>query len=106
MTLRNYLEVGAISRRYAIKQALNLSDREVDKLWEEIAEEANNPIFVPVAVSRNGLPVIDPDADPDDGGNDTTPRVVPATGADAKKTSTTNNGISRGQRTVWPFEAI
>lgn len=103
LTLRNYLEVGAISRRYAIKQALNLSDREVDRIWEEIAEEATNPIFVPVAINRNGLPVVSPTADDPngDGENDptpTTPRIVPATGADAGKDSTTNNGISRGTK--------
>lgn len=102
LTLRNYLEVGAISRRFAIKQALNLSDREVDAIWEEIAEEATNPIFVPVAINRNGLPVVDPGSNgatsQEPTSTPTAPRVVPATGADAGKDSTTNNGISRGTK--------
>lgn len=103
LTLRNYLEVGAISRRFAIKQALNISDREVDAIWKEIGEEANNPIFLPVVINRNGAPSQVPTADDPDGDNKSNPipnsaRVVPATGADPKKNSTTNNGISRGSK--------
>lgn len=97
LTLRNYLEVGAISRRHAVKQAFNLSDREVDLIWDEIAKEATNPIFMPMTLKRNGQLAVSTSADDTkDGEASTTIRVVPATGADADKDSTTNNGISRG----------
>lgn len=54
MTLRNYLEMGVISRRYALKRSFNMSDREVDTEWENIAEEATNPIFAPVVADPSG----------------------------------------------------
>lgn len=104
MTLRNYLEMGAISRRYALKQAYNLSDLEIDKLWKEIEEEMKNPIFqLMVAPARDGLPSISGEISGtvnkagNDGGKPepTAPKVVVAPGI-------TKNGIDRttklGQR--------
>jgi hypothetical protein len=102
LTLRNYLETGAISRRWAVKQAFNISDREVDAIWDQVAEEAANPIFqVVLAPARNGQGSVMPTTDdPDgDGETDTVPSaaaVIPATGADPTKPGTTKNGISRG----------
>lgn len=57
LTLRNYLEMGAISRRWAIKRSFNMSDAQVDDLFAEILEEAMSPIFQPVLPFRNGQPV-------------------------------------------------
>lgn len=65
MTLRNYLEMGVISRRYALKRSYNVNDAEVDGIWEEIAEEATNPIFMPVVADPNAQPgAVDPNNSP------------------------------------------
>lgn len=57
LTLRNYLEMGAISRRFAIKRSFGMSDAEVDDLFEEILAEATSPVFQPILPFRNGQPV-------------------------------------------------
>lgn len=59
LTLRSYLEMGAISRRYMLKQAYNLSDLEIDQMWDEISKEMSNPIFQAlIAPARDGLPSV------------------------------------------------
>lgn len=110
LTIRNYLEMGTISRRFAVKRSFNLSDLEVDAMWEAIGEEAENPIFqLQIAPARNGQPgdgASSPlgqvagainKASPDGGGAAPTAKTVPATGAKAGA-STTNTGISRGTK--------
>lgn len=70
MTLRNYLEMDVIPRRYALKRSFNLSDLEVDELWEQIKEERESGLFVSVLPFRNGQPgdpsaqTNNPDANP------------------------------------------
>lgn len=59
MTIRNVLEMGMTSRRWAMRQMYNLSDQEIDTIWSEIAEEMTNPIFqAMVAPARDGLPSV------------------------------------------------
>lgn len=106
MTLRNYIEMGTISRRYALKLAYNLSDQEIDDIWKEIEEEMTNPIFqVMVAPARDGLPSIagavagQVNKAGNDGG---TPAPTAQKTADPTDTGTTKNGVDRttdlGQR--------
>lgn len=59
MTIRNVLEMGMTSRRWAMRQMYNLSDKEIDTIWAEIEEEMENPIFqAMVAPARDGLPSV------------------------------------------------
>lgn len=95
MTLRNYAEMGAISRRFMLRQAYNLSDLEIDRIWKEIESEATNPIFAPVLPARDGPPTIVGAINK--AGNDNTPvpsrpTTIPA---DAGR-AVTKNGIDRG----------
>jgi hypothetical protein len=114
LTVRNYLEMGTISRRFAVKRNYNLSDLEVDQMWEQIAEEANNPIFqLQLQPARNGQPGADAGASsplgqqagainkagPDGSKPAPTAKtaVVPATGT-KPTASTTATGINRGTK--------
>lgn len=96
MTLRNYAEMGAISRRFALRQAYNLTDLEIDKMWEEVEEEMKNPIFLALmqqGAARNGLPSITGavnKAGTDDGGG-----AQPTAPSTSTPDTTTKNGISR-----------
>jgi hypothetical protein len=59
MTIRNVLEMGMTSRRWAMRQMYNLSDQEIDLIWKEIQDEMTNPIFqAMVAPARDGLPSV------------------------------------------------
>ncbi len=103
MTLRNYAEMGAISRRYMLKQAYNLSDQQIDAIWKQIEEEATNPIFLPVdQAAMNGQPSVTGNVNKAGNDSGTTQKagdkVVPATGAPAGSSTTTKNGINRGTK--------
>ncbi len=114
LTVRNYLEMGTISRRFAVKRNYNLSDIEVDEMWQQIADEAENPIFqLQLQPARNGQPGVDAGASsplgqqagsinkagPDGSKPAATAKtaVVPATGT-KQGASTTATGINRGTK--------
>lgn len=103
MTVRNVLEMGMASRRWAMRQLYNLSDQEIDVLFEEMNDEANNPIFqLQIAPARNGAPA------QGDGGTSITGMVnkagndgggaAPTAGNQKQPGSgaVTKNGIDRG----------
>lgn len=113
MTIRNYLEMGTISRRFAIKRSFNLSDREVDAIWQEIGEEAADPIFMPVdpnagvgggadpnaaaagvKPARNGPPSVQGAVNK--ANNDKTPVPTAPSVVKAGTGAVTKNGINRG----------
>lgn len=57
LTLRNFLEMGIIPRRFALKRIYGMNDAEIDLLFEQIQEEAESPVFQSVFLPlRNGLP--------------------------------------------------
>lgn len=100
MTVRNVLEMGMASRRWAMKELYNLSDLEIDAILSQMEDEANNPIFAPVLPARNGQPSVGGSVGK--AGNDevptpTAPTVVPATGAKPGK-AVSKNGINRGTK--------
>lgn len=106
MTLRNYLEMGVISRRTALKRSYNLSDREVDAIWQEIEDESTNPIFMPVGAdpeqdaanvlpARNGPPSVT--GATNKANNDKTP-VPSAPVVKPAGKAVTKNGIDRGTK--------
>lgn len=105
LTLRNYAEMGAISRQWMLARAYNLSEQEIKKIWAQIEEEAQNPIFLPIGQSAsNGAPsatgsitgAIQKSSPDGSGGTPVGDKTIPATGADPDSKSTTKNGISRG----------
>lgn len=101
MTLRNYLEMDVISRRYALKRSFNLSDREVEDVWQQIVDERNSGIFIPVLPNRNGQPSAAGSSDdfakgkPSDPSLPSAPKTVPGM---PNPDATTNSGISRGTK--------
>ena len=59
MELRNYMEMGAVSRRFMLRRAFSMTDKEISEVWAEVEEEMQNPIFAAmVTPARDGLPSI------------------------------------------------
>ncbi len=95
MTLRNYAEMGAVSRRFMLRQAYNLTDLEIDALFGEVEDEMNNPIFQALmdqGAARNGAPTVTGAINK--AGNDSNP-AEPTAPKTSPKTVTKNN-IDRG----------
>jgi hypothetical protein len=102
MELRNYAEMGAVSRRFMLRRAFSLSDREIDQVWAEVEEEMQNPIFqalLAMGAARNGLPSVSGDlgGQAQKGGNDNNPAAATAPDT-ANPKAVTKNGIPRGTK--------
>jgi len=96
MTIRNVLEMGMGSRRWAMRQMYNLSDKQIDEIWKEIQDEATNPIFaMMLAPARDGQPTAAGSVNK--AGNDGS-APAPSAPKTAKPggTAVTKNGIDRG----------
>ena len=86
-----------------MKRSFNMSDREVDALWDEIADEATNPIFAPadpegaaagVLPARNGPPTVQGAVNK--ANNDKKPTPTAPAVKQAGTGAVTKNGINRG----------
>jgi hypothetical protein len=106
MELRNYAEMGAVSRRFMLKRAFSMTDKEIDAEWQNVEEEMSNPIFVALAAqgaARDGLPSVSGEiaGNVNKAGNDggsATPTAPKAADPDEDDPAVTKNGINRGTK--------
>lgn len=100
MTVRNILEMGMASRRWAMRYLYNFSDQEVDAIWKEMEDEMQMEIFqTMIAPARDGLPSINGEISGTaakagtDGGK---PAPTAPKQANVGGRAITKNGIDRG----------
>jgi hypothetical protein len=96
MKYRNYMEMGALSRRTALKDGMNYTDHDVDEEFERIKSEFEDmqEVFTLVGIIKAIQNAANPEEDPE---NSTDPKVV-AKGTAGGKTKPATQGKTSGKQ--------